>query len=249
MNKNIVAIIQARTGSTRLPNKVLKLLNEKPMIWHICDRLKHSNLINKIVIATTDNRKDDKLDKWAAENNIACIRGSENNVLSRYFKAATDVKADIIVRITADDPFKDIAIIDKVIDMLINEELDFACNNFPPSFPEGLDAEVFTYLALKDAFENSNDDFEKEHVTQYFYRNPVKFKIKNYSNKEDFSNLRLTVDTENDFKLAEEIYNRLYTINNFFGFDEILSLAKSNPDLFNINNNEDRSEMYKNSKI
>jgi spore coat polysaccharide biosynthesis protein SpsF len=245
----IAAIIQARTGSTRLPDKVLKLLNEKPMIWHICDRLKHSNFINKIVLATTDNRKDDKLEIWAAENNIACIRGSENNVLSRYFKAATDVNADIIVRITADDPFKDSAIIDNVINMLINEELDFACNNFPPSFPEGLDAEVFTYLALKDAFENSIDDFEKEHVTQYFYRNPVKFKIKNYSYKEDFSNLRLTVDTENDFKLAEEIYNRLYAINNFFGFDEILSLAKSNPDLFNINNNEDRSEMYKNSKI
>ena len=108
---------------------------------------------------------------------------------------------------------------------------------------------MFTYLALKDGFENSIDDFEKEHVTQYFYRNPVKFKIKNFSYKEDFSNLRLTVDTENDFKLAEEIYNRLYTINNFFGFDEILSLTKSNPDLFNININEDRSAMYKNSKL
>jgi spore coat polysaccharide biosynthesis protein SpsF len=245
----VAAIIQARTGSTRLPNKVFHLLNKKPMIWHVCNRLKQSKFINKIVIATTDNREDDILETWAAENNIACIRGSENNVLSRYFKAATDVHADIIVRITADDPFKDSAIIDKVINMLINEELDFACNNFPPSFPEGLDAEVFTYLALKDGFENSIDDFEKEHVTQYFYRNPVKFKIKNFSYKEDFSNLRLTVDTENDFKLAEEIYNRLYTINNFFGFDEILSLTKSNPDLFNININEDRSAMYKNSKL
>ena len=249
MKKNIVAIIQARTGSTRLPNKVFRLLNEKPMIWHICDRLKHSKFIKKIVIATTDNIVDDKLKTWADENNITCVRGSENNVLSRYFKAATEIHADIIVRITADDPFKDSAIIDKVINLLISEELDFACNNFPPSFPEGLDAEVFTYNALKQAYENSIDVFEKEHVTQYFYRNPNLFKIKNFSYKEDFSSLRLTVDTENDFILAEEIYNKLYLSNNFFGFEEILSLTKSNPNLFKINNNESRSSMYKNIKI
>jgi spore coat polysaccharide biosynthesis protein SpsF len=249
MNKKVVAIIQARLGSSRLPAKMLKDLSGKPLIYHIYNRLKASRLINKVVIATTNLPKDALLQDWAEQNGITCYRGSEDNVLSRYYYAATEVEADIIVRITGDDPFKDSNIIDKVIELLIREELDFACNNFPPSFPEGLDAEVFTYSALKKAFENSNNDFEKEHVTQYFYRNPNLFEIKNYAYHEDFSYLRLTVDTQNDFKLAEEIYNRLYENNEFFGFEEILSLMKSEPDLFRINQNENRSAMYKKSNI
>jgi spore coat polysaccharide biosynthesis protein SpsF len=248
-NPKIVAIVQARNGSSRLSGKVLKNLSGKPLIFHVFDRLKTSKYINDMVLATTDQLIDDCLQDWASQNGITCFRGSESDVLSRYYFAATDSKADIIVRITGDDPFKDGAIIDNVINMLIKEELDFGCNNFPPSFPEGLDVEVFTYSALKKAFENSNNDFEKEHVTQYFYRNPNLFQIKNYSYLEDISYLRLTVDTQNDFKLAEEIYNRLYINSNFFGFEEILALTKSEPDLFRLNQNENRSTMYKNSKI
>ena len=244
MNKYVVAIIQARLGSSRLPAKILKDLSGKPLIYHICNRLKASKLINKVVIATTESLKDDLINDWAEQNRIVCFRGSEDNVLSRYYHAATDAGAEVIVRITADDPFKDGAIIDKVIDILLKEDLDFACNNFPPSFPEGLDVEVFTFSALKKAFENSIDDFEKEHVTQYFYRNTDLFKMKNFAYAEDMSHLRLTVDTQNDFMLAEEIYNRLYSTNEFFGYDEILSLNKSEPDLFKINQNEKRSVMY-----
>ena len=133
MNKNIVAIVQARLGSNRLPAKIFKDLSGKPLIYHICNRLKTSELINSVVIATTNLPKDDLLHDWASQNGIACFRGNEDNVLSRYYYAATEAKADVIVRITGDDPFKDGAIIDKVINMLIIEELDFACNNFPPS--------------------------------------------------------------------------------------------------------------------
>lgn len=244
MNKYVVAIIQARLGSSRLPAKILKDLSGKPLIYHICNRLKASKLINEVVIATTESLKDDLINDWAEQNRIVCFRGSEDNVLSRYYHAATDAGAEVIVRITADDPFKDGAIIDKVIDILLKEDLDFACNNFPPSFPEGLDVEVFTFSALKRAFENSIDDFEKEHVTQYFYRNTDLFKMKNFAYEEDMSHLRLTVDTQIDFMLAEEIYNRLYSTNEFFGYDEILSLNKSEPDLFKINQNEKRSVMY-----
>jgi spore coat polysaccharide biosynthesis protein SpsF len=245
MNKNVVAIIQARNGSTRLPGKVLKDLLGKPLIHHICDRLKVSRQINNIIIATTKLDGDNQLQDWAEQNGFRCFRGSEDNVLSRFYYAATEVNADIIVRITADDPFKDSAIIDKVIEMLRKEKLDFACNNFPPSFPEGLDVEVFTYSALTVAFQNSCDAFEKEHVTQYFYRNPNLFKSKNYSNEEDVSYIRLTVDTINDFKLAEEIYNRLYINNEYFGFDKILNVFKSEPYLLKLNQNESRSAMYK----
>ena len=246
---NIIAIVQTRLGSTRLPNKAFLELEGNPMIYHICNRLKASRLINKVVIATTKLPKDALLQDWAEHNGITCFRGSEDNVLSRYYYAATEVEADIIVRITGDDPFKDSNIIDLVIELLIREDLDFACNNFPPSFPEGLDVEVFTYSAIKKAFENSIDVFEKEHVTQYFYRNTNLVKMKNFAYSEDMSHLRLTVDTQKDFMLAGEIYNRLYSTNEFFGFDEIISLYKSEPDLFKINQNEKRSAMYNNSKI
>jgi spore coat polysaccharide biosynthesis protein SpsF len=246
---NIIAIVQTRLGSTRLPNKAFLELEGNPMIYHICNRLKASRLINRVVIATTKLPKDALLQDWAEQNGITCFRGSEDNVLSRYYYAATEVEADIIVRITGDDPFKDSNIIDLVIDLLIREDLDFACNNFPPSFPEGLDVEVFTYSAIKKAFENSIDVFEKEHVTQYFYRNTNLVKMKNFAYAEDMSHLRLTVDTQKDLMLAGEIYNRLYSTNEFFGFDEIISLYKSEPDLFKINQNEKRSAMYNNSKI
>jgi len=245
IDKNVVAIIQARNGSSRLPEKVLKSLAGKPLIYHICNRLKASLYIKQIVIATTENQRDDSLYNFADQHNIKCFRGSEENVLSRYYFAAREAKAEIIVRITADDPFKDSSIIDKVIELLYKENLDFAFNNFPPSFPEGLDVEVFTLNAIKNAFDNAKDPFEKEHVTQYFYRNADLFKTTNYSYKENLSYLRLTVDTPNDFKLAEEIYKRLYKENEVFGFKEILDLLHEEPELFEINLNEKRSELYK----
>jgi len=249
MDKVIVAIIQARMESTRLPGKIMMNLCNKPMIYHVCNRLKVSKCINKIIIATTDQVSDNSIEEWSEQNGITCFRGNVDNVLSRYYYAAKEAEAEVIVRITGDDPFKDGAIIDKVIEMLLQEDLDFANNNFPPSFPEGLDVEVFTFAALKKAFENSSDNFEKEHVTQYFYRNSELFKNKNYFYAEDISYLRLTVDTQNDFDLASEIYNRLYIYNEFFGFEDILSLTKSEPDLFKINKNENRSAMYLNPKI
>ncbi len=249
MNKNIVAIIQARLGSSRLPEKMLKVLSGKPMIYHVSNCLQKSSLISEIVIATTMLPQDDPLNDWSSQHGIKCFRGSEKNVLSRFYFAATEVKADVIVRITGDDPFKDFSIIDEVIRLLITEDIDFACNNYPPSFPEGMDVEVFTYSSLKKAFENSTDEFEKEHVTQYFYRNPKMFKIKNYSYKKDVSFLRLTVDTQMDFILAEEVYKRLYFENKPISFDDILALYNSDPDLFTLNQNEVRSHLYKKKKI
>lgn len=246
---SIAAIIQIRMESSRLPGKIMLNLCNKPMIYHVCNRLKVSKWINKIIIATTDQASDNPIEEWSAQNEITCFRGNVDNVLSRYYYAANEAEAEVIVRITGDDPFKDVTIIDKVIEMLLQDDLDFAYNNFPPSFPEGLDVEVFSFAALKEAFENSTDDFEKEHVTQYFYRNPTLFKNKNYFHVEDVSYLRLTVDTQNDFELASEIYNRLYPINEFFGFEDILALKELEPNLFKINQNENRSAMYLNTRI
>ena len=177
----VVAIIQARCGSTRFPNKVFADICGKPLIWHVINRLKFAYTIDEIVLATTTNSLDDKLYEWAILNHITVFRGSENDVLNRYYNSAITCKADIIIRITADDPFKEPLIIDRAVRVLQEEKADFVCNNYPPTFPEGLDVEVFTRKALEVAESKSVSSFEREHVTQYFYRNPSDFKIINLS--------------------------------------------------------------------
>ena len=244
----ITAIIQARVGSTRYPNKVFAELAGKPLIFHVVDRLKKSQRIQNIVIATTINPLDDSIELWAYQNKIDCFRGDENNVLSRYYYAAKEFNADIIVRITADDPFKDYVIIDHVIDVLINENLSFAYNNNPPTFPEGLDTEVFTFDALEEAFAKSIDVFEKEHVTQYFYRNKSAFPQINVPHSINISNLRWTIDTEKDMEMAQLVYDKLYHEKKNFLMNDILELINKNPDIALINQDVQRSEMYKKIK-
>lgn len=238
------AIIQARLGSTRLQGKVLKNLNGKPLIEQIINRLKYCKNVDNIVLATTNNEVDDKLVSWCKKNNILCFRGDENNVLKRYYDAATHYNSDIIIRITADDPFKDPEVIDSVIDLLKTNDLDFAYNNNPPSFPEGLDTEVFTYSAIKQAAEAETTDFEKEHVTQYFYHNPQIFNCKNLSYKENISHIRLTVDTEQDFELASKIYSKLSPKGEMFYLEDVLALIKKEPELLEVNKGVKRSAMY-----
>ena len=198
------AIIQARCGSTRFPNKVFADVNGKPLIWHVVNRLTHAKTINKIVIATTINEKDDKIEKWCNENNVACYRGSENDVLNRYYSASVAFPSDVVVRITADDPFKEPAVIDAVVNKLINEGFDHVTNNFPPSWPEGLDCEAFTFAALEASEKSTNDAFEREHVTQYIYHNPDKFKIGNVASPKNLSYLRWTIDKEVDYEMVKE---------------------------------------------
>lgn len=240
----VAAIIQARMGSTRLPGKVLKELNGKPLLENIINRLKYCKRVDKIIVATTNNKVDNDLEIWCKERNIQCFRGDENNVLNRYYEAAKAAKADVIVRITADDPFKDPLVIDAVIEQLLTENLDFSFNNYPPSYPEGLDTEVFTFEAIEKAINAETSDFEKEHVTQYFYHNPSLFKLKNFSYNTDISNFRLTVDTDKDFELAETIYSKLAVNDAMFYLEDILKLFNENPELVNINKDVKRSAMY-----
>lgn len=242
----IAAIVQARTGSTRFPNKVFADLEGKPIIWHIFNRLSYSKYISNFILATTTNENDKRLVDWAKSNEIQYFQGSELDVLKRYFDASLAFEVDVIVRITADDPFKDPQIIDSVIEMFLAEQLEFAYNNFPPSFPEGLDSEVFSFEALKLANSNASDPFEREHVTQYFYRNPAFFKQNNLLYKENISNLRLTIDTELDYLLAKEIYRHLYSPEKPFLLKDILDFFSANPGISNLNKNVKRSAMYDN---
>lgn len=240
------AIIQARCGSTRFPNKVFADVNGKPLIWHVVNRLTHAKTINKIVIATTINEKDDKIEKWCNENNVACYRGSENDVLNRYYSASVAFPSDIVVRITADDPFKEPAVIDAVVNKLINEGFDHVTNNFPPSWPEGLDCEAFTFAALEASEKSTNDAFEREHVTQYIYHNPDKFKIGNVASPKNLSYLRWTIDKEVDYEMVKAVYAHRNPANtDILLLDEILDILEKNPEIKEINSSVERSAMYK----
>ena len=240
------AIIQARCGSTRFPNKVFADVNGKPLIWHVVNRLTHAKTINKIVIATTINEKDDKIEKWCNENNVACYRGSENDVLNRYYSASVAFPSDIVVRITADDPFKEPAVIDAVVNKLINEGFDHVTNNFPPSWPEGLDCEAFTFAALEASEKSTNDAFEREHVTQYIYHNPDKFKIGNVASPKNLSYLRWTIDKEVEYEMVKAVYAHRNPANtDILLLDEILDILEKNPEIKEINSSVERSAMYK----
>ncbi len=245
MKACIGAIVQARLGSTRLPGKVLCDIAGKPLVWHIINRISSAKLVGKTILATTTNPVDDELERWAIESGVRCFRGDELNVLNRYYECAKIHKLDVIVRITADDPLKDAEIIDETIKYFTEHDLDFASNNNPPSYPEGLDVEVFTMKALSLANMSSTTSFEKEHVTQFFYNRPNLFKLGNLKYFKDVSNLRWTVDTMKDLEMVRVIYSHLYDGNNLFSFQDILALLKKNPAISNINVNETRSTMYK----
>lgn len=240
----IAAIIQARTGSTRLPNKIFKELGGQPLIWHVVNRLKPARRIDKIILATTDKPQDDILEEWALKNSLACFRGSEEDVLMRYYETARKFKVDVIVRITADDPFKDPDIIDQVIDLFHKENLDFAYNNNPPTFPEGLDAEVFSFRALEQAHRQAREPFDREHVTAYLFKNPALFKQKCLTYREDLSYLRWTIDTPQDLAMAEAVYNELSPRRAIFSMSDILALLERKPEIAGLNSQVKRSALY-----
>ena len=195
------------------------------------------------MIATTVNEKDDQIEAWCKENNITCFRGSENDVLNRYYSTSTAFPSDVVVRITADDPFKEPAVIDMVVNKLINEDYDHVTNNFPP-FPEGLDCEAFTFKALEESEKATHDSFEREHVTQYIYHNPDKFKIGNVSCEKNLSHLRWTVDKDVDFEMVKAVYAHRKPENEGILMDEILEILEANPDIAQINSEVERSAMY-----
>lgn len=239
----IAAIIQVRMGSTRLPGKTLAKIEDKPLLWHIIERVKHAKKIDKIIIATTNLNEDKKIVAFAEKMGIVCFTGNENDVLDRFYQAAKKHGADIIVRITADDPFKDPNIIDDFLGYLKNNrQLDYVSNTIKPTYPEGLDIEVFSFATLQKAWKEAKKSFEREHVTPYIWQNPKKFSIKNMSFKKDFSHLRWTIDYPQDLQFAREIYKRLYAKKPIFLMQDILEVLEKEPELVKINQGIMRNE-------
>ena len=240
----IVAIIQGRMSSSRLPGKVLMDIGGEPMLLRVVRRVQKVKSIQDVWVATTDQASDDPLVYLCKESNLPCYRGSTFDVLDRFYQAACLARAEVIVRVTADDPFKDPQVIDKVVNhLLTHPELDYCSNTIEPTYPEGLDIEVFTFQALERAWNEAKLTSEREHVTPYIWKNPGKFNIHNVRHIHDLSALRWTLDYEEDLQFTREVYARLYR-GQIFLMDEILALLAREPQLLEINQGKVRNAGY-----
>ena len=236
----IVAIIQARMGSTRLPGKVLKRVNGIPMIQYQVERVEKSKLIDKVIIATSRSQKDDQIVSFCELNNISFYRGSESDVLSRYYCAAKEYKADTIVRLTADCPLIDPIIIDNTVNLFNESKVDYSSNTTPPEtshFPDGSDVEVFSIQALERANNEAIRQADREHVTFYFWKYAEKngFQTNQLSNTENWSKYRYTVDYSEDFEVVKRIASELNKRNQFGELGEIIQILKDYPEIYDLN--------------
>lgn len=240
----VVAIIQARMASSRLPGKVMMSIIDKPVLWHVVERVKRAKLIDQVVVATSTNPADKTVVDFCEKNNIEIFVGSENDVLDRYYQCAKKYKADVIVRITADCPLVDPELIDKAIKLLLKGKHDHVgiatgagvAKSKVKKFPDGMDCSVFTLKSLATAYlEANDDDDEREHVNMYIWKRPKIFKLANLESNIDYSNFRLTVDYKEDLTLVRKIYQKLYPSNHHFGLSDIIGFIKANPKLLDIN--------------
>jgi spore coat polysaccharide biosynthesis protein SpsF len=237
VNKKVLVIIQARMGSTRLPEKIFKDIVGKPMLWHMINRLKCSKKINDVVIAIPDSALNDKLESFVKELGVNCFRGDEDDVLSRYYGAAVKFQGDIIVRLTSDCPLIDPVVTDSTIEAHLNSESDYTYKGPRGNYPRGLDTEVFNLTVLKKIYHEATRLYEREHVTPYIYQHPELFEINVIQavGKLKRPELRLTVDTEEDLLLVREIYRHLYQNNKIFYIEDIIDLLDLQPELMSIN--------------
>lgn len=229
----IIAIVQARMGSSRFPGKVMKLAAGKPLIQHTLERASMSKMIDSIVLATSKNPENDDLSNYVNNLGYDVFRGKEGDVLDRYFKIATEYKPELIVRITGDCPLIDFQVTDKIINWFIEGDFDYVSNGDPPTYPDGLDTEVFTFQALKKAWVEAQSQHEREHVTTYF-RESKSFRVGNYESEIDFSGERWVVDYPEDYQLIKTIIEH-FNKKGWFGLEDILNFKKLNPDVFSIN--------------
>ena len=236
----VVAIVQARMGSTRLPNKVMKLINGKPMIELLFRRLEKARELNEIVLATSEDPKNQPLINHLSQLGFRYWQGSESDVLDRYLQAARFSNADIVVRVTGDCPLIDPCIVDSVIQHFKSNSAEYCSNTIPATYPDGLDVEVFTINALERAAIEATEAFDREHVTPYL-KNPLKFKQLQFIGPEDNSNLRWTVDEFDDFSVVEAIFLHFAPEINF-STHEVMELEKLRPDIFELNKHILRNE-------
>lgn len=232
----VVVIVQARMGSTRLPGKVLMNLEGRPMLERQLERLQRARTPDAIVIATTTNSRDQPIVELATRLGIATTRGSEDDVLDRYLRAAQEHAADVIVRVTADCPLIDPDVLDTCVYVLLSDPtLDYVSNTLQRTYPRGLDVEVLTRHTLETAAHEAADPADREHVTRFIWRQPERFQLGSVTDDKDCSHLRWTVDTAEVMKLIKRIYEDLFPSKPEFTLPDVLRHAERQPALHALN--------------
>lgn len=232
-----VIINQARMSSTRLPGKVLKEVLGRPLLDYQVERLRRASLADELVIATTTNDADDILVEFCRKRDLAVFRGAEQDVLSRYYHAAIEHQAELVVRVTSDCPVIDPKVVDRVVAAFLERRdyVDYVSNTQVRTFPRGMDTEVFTFDALRTAYAEATLEYQREHVTPFLYCQPDRFRVEQVTLATDLSSHRWTVDTPEDFELVRRIVEALHPRNPHFGLNDIIALLDSNPALMEIN--------------
>lgn len=241
----IMGFIQARMSSSRLPGKVLREIAGRPMLAHQLVRIRRASLIDDIVVTTSADAADDPVEQLCRDEGVKCFRGSLDDVLDRFYQCSAIYHPDFIVRLTGDCPLTDHRVIDATIGFFFAGGYDYVTNGGKqPTFPDGLDAEVFKVEALARAWQAAELPSEREHVTPYIKKHPEIFKLGVFRHEKDLSGLRWTVDEPADFDFVSEVYAALYENNPDFGMDDILGLLADRNELMQINSGIIRNAGY-----
>jgi spore coat polysaccharide biosynthesis protein SpsF len=241
----ILAVLQARCSSTRLPGKVMLPLCGEPMVARQIERVLRSRRIDRLIVATSTAASDDPLAELCRERRIDCFRGDLDDVLDRVYRAAEAHQPKHVVRLTADCPLADPAVIDALIAFCLDGAFDYASNALEPTFPDGLDAEIMTFAALREAWTNARLPSQREHVTPYIYQHADRFRIGSFKREPDLSALRWTVDERVDYELVSAVYDALYPANPAFSSEDVLRLLQARPELGTLNTQLARNAGYR----
>jgi len=243
--RGLVAIIQARMGSSRLPGKVMLDLCGHSVLWHVVERVRRCPAVERVVVATTRLPRDDLIASEAQIAGADLWRGSEDDVLTRYYEAACAFSARHVLRITSDCPLLDPQVVSAMLRAYqAQPALDYMSNVIVRRFPQGLDAEVMRMEALEAAFREAREAYQREHVTPYIYEHPERFKLGSYAGEVDLSHLRWTLDTPEDRQLIEAIYRALFPRNRQFTTTDVLSLLQDWPELVSINSHIKQKSLH-----
>lgn len=244
----ILAVIQARASSSRLPAKVLQPILGRPMLSRQLERLRRCRRIDKLLVATSEDSSDQPIADLCAAESVDCFRGSLNDVLDRFYQAAKPFFPAHVVRLTGDCPLADPELIDRVIEFHVQGDFDFVSNAIEPTFPDGLDAAVFRFQLLEQAWREATLPSEREHVTPFMRHHPERYKIGSYTGFPDRSGFRWTVDEPADFAFVTEVYERLYPGRPDFGSEDIYRLLDQEPGLLRLNDGIGRNEGLQRSR-
>jgi spore coat polysaccharide biosynthesis protein SpsF len=247
MALDVLAILQARMSSTRLPEKVLADVVGAPMLARQIERIQRARRIDALCVATSTDASDDPIETLCVARGVRVSRGSLTDVLDRYYQAARQIEPRHVVRVTGDCPLIDPAVIDEVISTHVAGNFDYTSNTIVPTYPDGLDVEVFRFEALRRAWSEAKLASQREHVTPFIKLQPALFRLGEVRNVEDLSALRWTVDYAGDLAMVRHVYAQLYPARSDFSMQDILALLHRRPDIAALSTNVERDEGYKKS--